>query len=86
MVEGPAHVPHLHAPPIEDDDPDRRVQMNVRLPHGLVTTIDLRRNALGLSRDEWVRRALTFALLDPDGSPRAIRAMNGHRTANRRLL
>jgi hypothetical protein len=70
----------LHAPPVEDDDPERRVQMNVRLPHGLVDTIDLRRATLGISRDEWVRRALTYALLEPDGTPRSIRTMNGRRT------
>jgi len=68
------------APPIEDEDPHERIQCNVRLPKVLVTTIDLRRATLGLSRDEWFRRALTFILLDPDGSPRAIRSMNGHRS------
>lgn len=37
-------------------------QMNVRLPPDLIDAIDARRAERGLSRDEWVSRALTFAL------------------------
>lgn len=75
--------PHLHAPPLDADD-NGRVQMNVRLPRPLVDTVDLRRAALGISRDEWVRRALTFALTAPPGTPTAIRTMNGRRTVTPR--
>lgn len=67
-----------HVPPLDATDP--RVQMNVRLPRSLVETCDLRRAALGLTRDEWVRRALTFALTTPPGSPASIQSANGRRT------
>lgn len=89
----PDPPPPIHAPPVEDDDPKRRVQMNVRLPHGLVTTIDLRRacvvdrerETVGITRDEWVRRALTYALLHlpPDSQPTI---HNGHQRTTRSPL
>jgi len=44
------------------NDPDDRVQMNVRVPRHLRDTIDTRRAPLHLSRDAWVSRALTWAL------------------------
>jgi metal-responsive CopG/Arc/MetJ family transcriptional regulator len=58
-----------------EDNHDERVQMNVRLPRNLVTTLDARRATLGLTRDEWVRRAITYALLQPSGTPQAVRSM-----------
>lgn len=42
-----------------------RVQMNVRLPAPLRDQIDARRATIGktgISRDEWVRRAVTWVL------------------------
>lgn len=52
-----------------DEDPDRLVQMNVRLPRWLVWTLDQRRASINLSRDKWSLRALVFALAQP-GDPR----------------
>lgn len=83
MVEPPAeHLPapdpRLIVPPL--DEPDPRVQMNVRIPKSLRDTIDLRRATLGLSRDEWIRRAVSYALSVPPGSQESIQTMNGHRS------
>lgn len=50
-------------PPAEP--PVQRVQMNVRVPATLREQIDARREPLGLSRDLWVERALTWALAQP---------------------
>jgi hypothetical protein len=63
-----------------DSAADPRVQMNVRIPASLRDTIDLRRATLGLTRDEWVKRACTWALMQPPGSIQAVNSMNGHRT------
>ena len=50
--------------------PARR-QVNVRLPVDLVEAIDARRAKKDLSRDQWMERALRFALEQPTatGSP-----------------
>lgn len=45
------------------DDP--KVQVNVRLPVTLRDEMDARRAPLGLSRDEWMRRALVWAMSQP---------------------
>lgn len=66
--------------PLSADPPEHRVQMNVRIPEALRDTIDLRRATLGLTRDEWVKRACTWALMQPPGSSQAVQSMNGHRT------
>jgi hypothetical protein len=69
-------IPALVVPPL--DEPDPRVQMNVRIPKSLRDTIDLRRASLGLTRDEWIKRVCTWALLQPP--TQAVQSMNGHRT------
>jgi hypothetical protein len=74
----PAPIPALVVPPL--DAPDPRVQMNVRIPKSLRDTIDLRRGSLGLTRDEWIKRVCTWALMQPPGSTQAVNSMNGHRT------
>lgn len=62
--------------------PDPRVQVNVRLPKALRDEIDARRAPLGLSRDEWIKRALTYAMQQrPDRrTPTAIVTARGKRT------
>lgn len=35
----------------------------------MLTKLDNRRNVLGVSRDEWVRRVVTWALIQPPGTP-----------------
>ena len=45
--------------------PPKRRQVNVRLPLDLVEAIDARRARKDLSRDEWMARALRFALEAP---------------------
>lgn len=42
-----------------------KVQMNVRVPPAIRDAADARRAPLGISRDEWVTRALTWALRQP---------------------
>lgn len=53
---------------------NRKVQMNVRVPPDLIEAIDTRRQDLAehrgdkvLSRDEWVTRALRWAVSQPVG-------------------
>lgn len=46
----------------ETDPPPKKRQMNVRLDPDLIDLIDQRRALRGLSRDEWVARALRYAL------------------------
>lgn len=53
-------------PPEHDDHP---VQMNVRVPCSMRTALDDRRRCLGISRDEWVRRVIEWALTQPLGTP-----------------
>ena len=48
---------------------DRNVQMNVRVPESMRAAIDTRRHQLGLSRDEWMRRVIEWALHQPPGTP-----------------
>ena len=45
------------------------MQMNVRVPATMKVAIETRRRLIGVSRDEWVRRALTWALQAPVGTP-----------------
>src|SRR5262245_61789741 len=52
--------------------------MNVRVPRYLRDTVDERRQPLGLSRDTWVVRALTWALVYP--GPKAVLTAPGKRT------
>ena len=64
MIPGPlsgASIPRMVLAPETPAEPSRR-QMNVRLPGALIEAIDQRRQEKGLSRDEFVRRALTYAL------------------------
>lgn len=49
-------------PAEEPAEAPKRKQMNVRLPPELIDEIDDRRSARSLSRDQWVERALRFAL------------------------
>lgn len=42
-------------------NPDRR-QLNCRIPNDLWDRVDARRINAGLSRDEWLRRALDYVL------------------------
>lgn len=42
-----------------------RVQMNVRIDPETLAAIDARRATQGLSRDEWMRRALDYLLALP---------------------
>lgn|GEM_PF-6779054 len=62
------------------NSPDTRIQVNVKLPPELRDRVDQRRGALGLSRDEWTRRALTYVLDHTDGRPLVI---TGRRTIGR---
>lgn len=50
-------------------------QMNVRVPKSMVKMLDDRRAALSeqtgvkISRDEWIRRVIEWALIQPPGTP-----------------
>lgn len=52
-----------------DDTPPARKQMNVRLPEDLIESVDARRRIKGLSRDQWVEKALRFALRNHPAQP-----------------
>lgn len=57
--------------------------MNVRVPPELRDAVDARRGPLGLSRDVWIERALTWALAQPVGKKRpAGRQLKGSTVAN----
>ena len=43
------------------DDP--LVQMNVRVPISVKDVVATRAERIGISRDEWIRRAIEFALI-----------------------
>jgi hypothetical protein len=43
--------------------------MNVRVRQSMLATLDTRRKGLGLTRDEWIRRVIEWALLQPPGTP-----------------
>jgi len=51
------------------------VQMNVRVPRSMLEMLDERRRGLSdqtgvkVSRDEWIRRVIEWALLQPPGTP-----------------
>jgi hypothetical protein len=49
------------------------VQMNIRVPEVMRSSVDKRARSLGIPQGEWVRRALAFALDQPIGSPVAQR-------------
>lgn len=69
--------------PPKQPKPTRR-QVNVRLPLDLVEAIDARRARKDLSRDEWMTRALRFALEAPNVSDPAtgeLRTMAGRTAA-----
>lgn len=60
--------------------PVTRRQVNVRLPVDLVEAVDARRARKDLSRDQWIERALRFALEQkPEGQPGTgeLRTMSG---------
>ena len=48
--------------PMTDTTREPRVQVNVRLPTSVRDRIDARRHTKGLSRDEWMLRAVLYAL------------------------
>lgn len=50
-------------------------QMNVRVPRSMIDMLDERRAGLSeqtgvkISRDEWIRRVIEWALIQPPGTP-----------------
>lgn len=62
-----------------------RRQMNVRLPHDLIARLDERRARKDLSRDEFVERALEYALrANPETATPAVTTAPGRRTVRPR--
>lgn len=51
--------------------------MNVRIRRSMKDRLDTRREKLNLSRDEWVRHVIEWALLQPPRTP--VRTINGKR-------
>lgn len=47
-------------------EPKDRTQVNIRLPLDLIAALDERRYALNISRDEWMKRVITWALQQPE--------------------
>lgn len=73
------------SPQVTPGSDDDRVQVNVRLPKALRDEIDARRAPLRMSRDEWMRRALTFAMQVPTRNrSSAVVTAIGRRTVPRR--
>ena len=56
---------------------DEWVQCNVRIRRSMLSTLDERRKRLGLSRDDWFRHIIEWALLQPPGT--SVHARNGRR-------
>jgi hypothetical protein len=57
-----------HASAPTEDEPDNWVQMNVRIRRSMLNRLDGRRHALDLSRDDWIRYVVEWALLQPPGT------------------
>jgi hypothetical protein len=53
--------------PAEDDDP--WCQCNIRLRKSMLARADARRKKLGLTRDDWMRHVIEWALFQPPGTP-----------------
>lgn len=51
------------------EDTDPWVQCNTRMKLSMLRAVDARRAALGISRDEWMRRMTEYALLLPPNTP-----------------
>jgi hypothetical protein len=78
-VTQPAEHVERHQPtaPVEDDP---WCQMNVRVRKSMLTRLDRRRKTLDLTRDDWIRHVIEWALFQPPGTPvRPIRDTNGRR-------
>lgn len=53
--------------PLPENDP--WVQCNVRLRKSMYERLEVRRKMLDLTRDDWVRHVVEWALLQPPGTP-----------------
>lgn len=49
----------------ESSSPDLPAQVALRLPPSLIRRIESRRGQVGLSRNEWIKKALEWALDQP---------------------
>jgi hypothetical protein len=74
-----------HGPPT-DDPADALVQMNVRVKRSMITALDTRRKALGMTRDDWIRNVIEWALYQAPGTPvrSTPAAVNGRRPRTRK--
>lgn len=71
----PEHVERRTSTP--QYEPDPWVQMNVRIRKSMYDRLDARRKNLELTRDDWVRHVIEWALLQPPATPVHTRRRNG---------
>jgi predicted HicB family RNase H-like nuclease len=50
---------------VVDENPDPRVQVNLRIPTSLRAAIDSRADQVGRSRNDWLEAAVRWALAQP---------------------
>lgn len=55
--------------PTDPPEDDPYIQVNIRIRRSMKERVDARRAKFGLSRDDWMRHVIEWALFQPPGTP-----------------